>query len=204
MKKLPVCLLAASTFLIGCASVKNPGPSAFPSFSEPEVSQTLKLTVHVKKPQREDLDDIIPEETKTWIYNRAVYESERLAMLLRKCQLFEQVLTGEPNERKNGSLTLKALPRLHERTGFDDPMILIYLGVFPLWEKENHGVAFQVLETQDEFQFSWQEERVIGMVAPLISATNQNWSSKRANEAYWKELRAELHRFFKAYEKEQE
>lgn len=198
MKHLATCLLLATTLLVGCATTKNPGPAPSAHFSDNELRDKLDITVHVEMPEIRDLDDMIPDETKIWVYERARFESQRLVEILRKCELFKNVVTRRIDPNLERIVTVKALPRKTEGTGFEDPMILIYGGIIPIYSKNNHGVSFALVESNSDFHFEWTEETVIGLIAPVMSATQKNWSSKRENEDYWNQLRAKLHAFFKA------
>lgn len=200
MNRITITILLATVALSGCATFKNPGPPQFASFNEQELEERIDLVVHLEMPEMGDLDDMIPDHTKRWVYNRAKYESERLIDILRKCELFKSVVTRRIKPDTEPIVTIKALPRKRESTGFEDPMILIYGGIFPIYSKENHGISFALVESNNDFHFEWTEEFMIGWVAPIISATNKNWSSKRVNEAYWNQLRTELLHFFKANE----
>ncbi len=200
MNRTTIAILFATVALSGCATFKNPGPPKLASFNEQELEERIDLVVHVDMPEMCDLDDMIPDHTKRWVYNRAKYESERLVDTLRKCDLFKSVVTRRIEPDTEQIVTIKALPRIRESTGFEDPMILIYGGIFPIYSKDNHGISFALVESNNDFHFEWTEETIIGWVAPVISAANKNWSSKRVNEAYWNQLRAELIDFFEANE----
>lgn len=199
MKRLPLSLIASLPILTGCATVKNPGPTRETNFTEEELKQRIELVVHVERPEMSDLDDMIPEDVKWAIYQSASRESKRLEDLLRQCNLFTEVVSQRTNLDRRPTVTIKPLPRKSEYTGFDDPMILIYGGIFPLYYKENHGVAFSLKESNSEFRFEYTTEAVVGLIAPAMSASSKSWSAKTEDETYWNNLRAELLKFFRSY-----
>ncbi len=199
MKHLPLSPIVALLILTGCTTVKNPGPTRETNFTEEELKQRIELVVHVERPEMSDLDDMIPEHLKWAIYQSASREAKRLEELLRQCKLFTEVVSQRDDLDPRPTVTIKPLPRKTEYTGFDDPMILIYGGIFPLYYKENHGVAFSLKESNREFRFEHTKEAVVGLIAPVMSASSKSWSARTEDATYWNKLRAELLKFFRSY-----
>lgn len=199
MKQLTASFTVFLCILSGCTSVKNPGPTEHANFTEEERTERIELVIHVEEPKMSDLDDIIPEETKWWVYKNALHESRRLRSILEECDLFITVRSRPSINDGIHTLSVKPLPREFERTGFDDPMILIYGGIFPLHYKNNHSVAFTLKETGRAFHFNWSEEAIVGLIASALSSGSREWNSKREDEKYWNLLRAGLLEFFQAY-----
>lgn len=180
----------------GCASYKNPGPNGPPHFTTDELSRRLHLSVLILKPRISDFSAITDESEQEWRREAADRESQRLQRILLDCQIFDGVTLGD-SPVDGGAVVLRALPRNIERTGLDDPWLLLYGGVIPSYSKNERGVAFRVLRPNSgDFVFKWTEEVVIGLWAPAVAGSSGKWESSRARSTYWVDLRHELLRTF--------
>jgi hypothetical protein len=176
----------------GCAVYRNPVSIKPHAAIAAQWQVQYPIDVCVKNPQARDFSGIRSEMGQRIELQIALDESRRMVEVLNQCHLFKSVRLSDADAGAC-DLRIAALPRTQERTGSDDPMALIYLGILPVYLKENESINFQFLGGEsDDFRFPWTEECFIGFWSPVVRVAGDNWQYGHSSSLYWVELRKAL------------
>jgi hypothetical protein len=189
-------LMAFVVFAAGCVSYQHPGPNGPPALSAEELGARLPIKVGIRMPTMVDFQAIPNDSQRQFQYDLAVTESKRLLSILADCQVAQSVSAADTNVDSYDAVIV-ALPRSVERTDLDDPWLLLYGGIIPSHSKDERGIAFRFVKGgRGDVVFKWTESRVVGVWAPLVSASGDKWTSSRKATTYWQDLRTEMLRVF--------
>lgn len=179
----------------GCVLYKNPASSVPPPTITKQWQVRYPLHLCVKNPHESDFNCITNGYERKWKLEQAYAEAQRLVKILNQCHLFKDVTLSDAGSI-SCDLTIEAIPRVFETSEFDwgnNPWIIFYGSIFPLYSENDMGVNFKFLKpTNGDFKFDWTEEYVVGFWALAVDIFGTNWHFSDSSSQYWNRLRSAL------------
>jgi hypothetical protein len=199
VNRLSFCVLVA-LLLTGCAALKNPAPPPLPSVVA-QWRPRYEFSVRVQTSRFDDLAEVTNRWERQWKMQSALSDARRIAEVLSTCRLFEKVVVSNAVQGTN-ELVIEALPNARPYADPDEVWLMMYGGVFPIYDRVDSSVRFRCLSHggTNSFVFPWTEESVIGFWAPAVAAIGHGWrlapplwwKCPAYQSSYWSDLRASL------------
>jgi len=193
--KTTIKILILLLFLIisACATYRNPVPRNDPYFTKQQLLQPrFKYTVGIKTPQISDFKNYEHEWNRDYQYKWMLNEAKRLVYILKKLEVFDDVKLI--NDIDNSTdLIVETVCRPPNLGDPDHAWLLLYLGVFPVYQGKQRGIYFKFIKGgTGELSFDWVEEVIISIYSWAISGLSEEWQSMTEDSKYWKILRKKL------------
>lgn len=186
-------MIVASSILIlllsGCVSYKNSSSIELSGQPEQREQIMIPLKIAVLAPSKPKIDFTKNPKSK-WEYESKVNDAQHLVSILKECHLFSSVKLTHKND-KTCEVLLKALPRTIERSWLEDPWLLMFAGLLPFQTSFDRGFSFEFVRGGTGVViFDWREDALIGVWAPVVSVSSDNWKINKSSGAYWPKIRS--------------
>jgi len=184
---------------LGCVATKNavsdqPGAGLISSW-QPRYS----TAVCVRIPAPEEMGPTTTAWERRANAQLASQNAWRLARILAECRLFQEVTVASAADIATNALVIQALPNELPVADPNDPWLLLYGGVVPIYRCFDESVRFTFLQdSKTEFVFPWKTQSLVGVWAPMVAAAGSGWHlsltvQRPVSESqYWSALRLAL------------
>jgi hypothetical protein len=181
----------------GCVAIKNAVSEKPQASLVSQWQPRYSSSVCVRIPTLEEMDAITNSWERQANIHFASLNAYRLAKILAEIRLFKEVTVSSVAAISTNVLVIQALPNDPPVADPNDPWLLLYGGVVPIYECFDESVRFRFLQgSRKEFVFPWKKRSLMGVWAPVVAAVGSGWYLRLQHTAseskYWCELRSAL------------
>jgi len=183
----------------GCVAIKNAAPEKPQASLISQWQPRYSSSVCVRIPTLEEVDAMTNRWERQANIHSASLDAYRLARILSECRLFKEVTVSSIADVATNVLVIQALRNDPPVADPNDPWLMLYGGVIPIYRCFDESVRFRFLPgSRKEFVFPWKERSLVGVWAPVVAAVGPGWHLRLtvqcpvSESQYWSALRSAL------------